>query len=298
MAVKRVAQPHGPHNCCRQSEVERATGGDIWVLTTVDYQSILELIRELYECESPLTLSRHATQQLARLIPCEVASFNAIDPNELTVVATDVPEGTCTEQMRAILATHLHGHPLIAALMQLREPTALRLSDVMSQYRFAQTPVACDFYRPIGLAHAQSLVGKGECAQGLVVMLSCDRRGRDFSDRESDLLRALMPHIIRAYSISRRLAAIEACASTLGQLTPRENEILVLLADGATNEGIARELAISPRTVQAHLDRLYRKFGVANRTSAVALYLKAALRERERSTSSSATPTLPPGNGR
>jgi DNA-binding CsgD family transcriptional regulator len=233
----------------------------------------LELIRELYECESPPALCRQATQQLARLIPCEVASFNAIDLSQLTVAATDVPEGTCTEQMRAILATHLQGHPLIATLMQLREPTALRLSDVISQNRFAQTAVASDFYRPIGLAHAQSLVGKGECARGLVVMVSCDRRGRDFSDRESALLQGLMPHIIRAYAISRRLAAIETCATMLARLTPREADILKLLADGATNDGVARELAISPRTVQTHLDRLYRKLGVANRTGAVAMYL-------------------------
>jgi hypothetical protein len=85
------------------------------VLTTADYRSTLELIRELYECESPPALCRHATRQFARLIPCEVASFNAIDLNELTVAATDVPEGTCTEQLRAILATHLQGHPLIGS---------------------------------------------------------------------------------------------------------------------------------------------------------------------------------------
>jgi len=59
------AQPHGPLDCYRQGEVERATGGDIRVLTTADDQSILELIRELYECESPLALCRHAKQRLA-----------------------------------------------------------------------------------------------------------------------------------------------------------------------------------------------------------------------------------------
>ena len=59
----------------------------------------------------------------------------------------------------------------------------------------------------------------------------------------------------------------------LERLTPREADILKLLADGATNDGVARELAISPRTVQTHLDRLYRKLGVVNRTGAVAMYL-------------------------
>jgi len=266
------------------------------VLTTRDYQSILEHVQELYAYESPAALSRHATRRLARLIPCEVVSFNAIDPSEPSVEATDEPDGTCTEQMRAILAQHLDGHPLIATLLQAHEPAVLRLSDVISLQRFAQTPVASDFYRPIGLAHAQSLVGKGECSRGLVIMLSCDRRGRDFRDRETDLLRAILPHAVRAYAISRRLASIEVCATMVSSLTPRENEILILLAGGATNDGVARELGISPRTVQVHLDRLYRKLGVANRTGAVALYLKSAAQERERPVAASAAPAWPLGN--
>lgn len=58
------------------------------------------------------------------------------------------------------------------------------------------------------------------------------------------------------------------------ELTPRELEVLRLLADGLANKAIAAELDISPRTVNFHLDNLYAKLGVASRTEAVVLALR------------------------
>jgi DNA-binding CsgD family transcriptional regulator len=49
----------------------------------------------------------------------------------------------------------------------------------------------------------------------------------------------------------------------LTSLTRRENEILALLADGATNQGIADRLTVSKRTVDAHVRSLFAKLGVA-----------------------------------
>jgi DNA-binding CsgD family transcriptional regulator len=45
-------------------------------------------------------------------------------------------------------------------------------------------------------------------------------------------------------------------------LTPRQKQVLGLLATGLTGEEIARELRISPRTVRSHLDVLRHKLGV------------------------------------
>jgi LuxR family maltose regulon positive regulatory protein len=52
-------------------------------------------------------------------------------------------------------------------------------------------------------------------------------------------------------------------------LSPRELEILHLIALGRTNQAIARQLVISPGTVKAHSASIYRKLEVANRTEAV-----------------------------
>jgi DNA-binding NarL/FixJ family response regulator len=48
----------------------------------------------------------------------------------------------------------------------------------------------------------------------------------------------------------------------LGLLTPREREVVVLIADGRTNKEIAGELGISPRTVETHRESLMRKLRI------------------------------------
>lgn len=53
-------------------------------------------------------------------------------------------------------------------------------------------------------------------------------------------------------------------------LTERELEILSILADGASNEAIARALSISARTVERHIGNIYLKVGAHNRAEATA----------------------------
>jgi len=51
-------------------------------------------------------------------------------------------------------------------------------------------------------------------------------------------------------------------------ISPREIEVLLLVAEGLANKQIGRRLGISERTVKAHLGRVFRQIGVADRTSA------------------------------
>ena len=53
-------------------------------------------------------------------------------------------------------------------------------------------------------------------------------------------------------------------------LTPRETEVLRLLADGLGNKGIGRRLGISEHTVKAHVSAILGKLGAASRAEAVA----------------------------
>ena len=52
------------------------------------------------------------------------------------------------------------------------------------------------------------------------------------------------------------------------ELTDREREVLVLVAEGLPNKLIARRLEISEKTVKAHLTSIYRRIGVSSRTEA------------------------------
>ena len=60
----------------------------------------------------------------------------------------------------------------------------------------------------------------------------------------------------------------EAAVDSLG-LSPRECEILALLASGQSNKELARTLAISPNTVKSHVARVYEKLDVPNRVRAI-----------------------------
>jgi two-component system, NarL family, nitrate/nitrite response regulator NarL len=51
-------------------------------------------------------------------------------------------------------------------------------------------------------------------------------------------------------------------------LSPRELEILASVSKGLSNRAIGKELFVSEQTVKFHLQRIYRKLGVANRTEA------------------------------
>jgi DNA-binding NarL/FixJ family response regulator len=56
-------------------------------------------------------------------------------------------------------------------------------------------------------------------------------------------------------------------ADPLAPLTGREREIASLAATGLTSRDIAAELSVSPRTVDTHLSRIYRKLGVTSRAA-------------------------------
>jgi DNA-binding CsgD family transcriptional regulator len=60
----------------------------------------------------------------------------------------------------------------------------------------------------------------------------------------------------------------DAAIRSLG-LTPRECEILQLLASGKSTKEIARQLQISPNTAKTHLARVYQKLEVQRRTQAI-----------------------------
>lgn len=58
-------------------------------------------------------------------------------------------------------------------------------------------------------------------------------------------------------------------------LTPRELEVLQMIAFGLTNAEAARRLQLSVHAIKFHLAAIYRRLGVNNRTEAAVTYLRA-----------------------
>ncbi len=83
-----------------------------------------------------------------------------------------------------------------------------------------------------------------------------------------------------AYGEARR--KMMAARSRIASLSPREREVLDWLAEGCSNKMIARELEISPRTVEIHRANMLSKLGAHHAAEAVRLRIEAQLDGGER----------------
>lgn len=116
---------------------------------------------------------------------------------------------------------------------------------------------------------------------GAVLTEALDAGARGFVLKDApldELVRALRTVAAGGMYIDPALAdvLIRATPAAL-DLTPRERDVLRLLADGHSNESIGRELLISPDTARTQLGAAMGKLGVSTRTQAVATALRKAL---------------------
>jgi len=98
---------------------------------------------------------------------------------------------------------------------------------------------------------------------------------RAVADGESWLDPAVARILIREFA--RRPESELPPPSVVGLLTPREREVLVLMAHGMTNPDIARHLVVEAGTVKTHVSRILMKLGVHDRAQAVAVAYRSRL---------------------
>ncbi|WP_028064943.1 AAA family ATPase [Solirubrobacter soli] len=158
---------------------------------------------------------------------------------------------------------------------------------------------AGDFYMSnssLALARVMALLGRGREAEAAFA-----RARAQVAERELPILAAIVDHdegVARRRAASPDAEPLLAAAAErfdmLGMtawrerqqasrerlpdaLTPREVEVLRLVAAGRTNKEIAAELVVSVHTVERHLANAYRKISVRNRADATAYVLRAKL---------------------
>ncbi|MBX3635325.1 MAG: response regulator transcription factor [Rubrivivax sp.] len=84
---------------------------------------------------------------------------------------------------------------------------------------------------------------------------------------EAPISSAIARHLLRRFRGAPAAAA--ANAATDSPLTPREGEVLALIAKGLSYQRIAESLGMSPHTVTSHIKQIYRKLAVNSRGEAV-----------------------------
>ena len=142
--------------------------------------------------------------------------------------------------------------------------TVTTVSDFYTQREWHQTPMFVDCFLGSGhpFDHSISTCMPGSSSR-LQRLLFFRLSSRDFDERERLLLSLLRPHL--AEVMAERKTARESAV----ELTPRQVELMRLVADGRTNAQIAAELVVSTHTVRRHLENIFERLHVTSRAAAV-----------------------------
>ena len=151
-----------------------------------------------------------------------------------------------------------------------RQPLVLKTADI----GWPHARCACTLHA--ALRQMRSLLVHGvrdrrACEESVYVALSSGSFAAEpGEERWLSLIDALIAQIDAAFRKVAPFSLEDGCA-----LSRREKEILAGLACGKTNVDIAAALEISPYTVKNHVQRIFRKIGVHNRTQAATQYRHA-----------------------
>jgi DNA-binding CsgD family transcriptional regulator len=245
----------------------------------------LNLVGEVADAPTVEEFTRRASEGLAGLIPAQGISFNEWDYAEHRLSAFHERTG-----YRPELDFLSELWPQCDWLVEMAPPERVWRVETMSDYTPLRTlkrrEVYDCVYRPIKIDHFMAITVTASRHRRGVLLLDRDRG--EFTDDERALGQLLIPPLARLFRSVRareRLAARvheleravrevprrRASPDGIGELTPRELEVLEHVAAGRPDREIATILFVSVRTVQKHLEHVYEKLGVRTRTAAAML---------------------------
>ena len=329
-------------------------------LVHTDLRKALAMAAEWHEAPSHEVLCDLSNEGLNELVGVDATGWNILDlpAGKLEVIA--FPEDAAFNRDLPLLESLIEQHPLVPHVMASPDGPPITHSDVISRRELERRQIYQDFFRPHEIKYQMVFVFSVDP----FIAVAMNRRDRDFTRRQRELVTLLRPHLGSAYRTiaerdraARRLAALERGLEERGGgvillsghgriehrspvarklldrwfaaagserlphaliglrgsrsfrrpgtqltvvavdtdppllllnesssrpdperlrelgLTRREGDVLSGAAAGLSDAEIGAELFISTRTVQKHLEHVYRKLGVRDRDSAAAVAL-------------------------
>jgi DNA-binding CsgD family transcriptional regulator len=237
---------------------------------------LLSVIADLFPLRDSAALMTAILETLLTAIPADWISVNEVGGGAGETRSVVVPP--LSDEWMAIYARTVDTNPLVTWYRDTHNGRAFRFSDVATTAELHATTIWKEFYGPLEIEHQMACIMSLGTERMMAIALCRRRDSRDFSDAERDLLDCARPYIIQAYRNAldhdQLLTRIHgrpgqpARDLSLFGLTPRELEVLTLVASGRANAHAAQELGISAATIKTHLERIYRKLGVKGRSEA------------------------------
>jgi DNA-binding CsgD family transcriptional regulator len=246
-------------------------------LSEADYHRVLAFLYEAGEVDGSEAFPEPVRGSLASLLHADTLWHSTVRDGGSTLSHCTVRDGrvevcwgwgdgavagNLPPKVLEALREYPHEDPIPAAPAFLNRP--LRRSDLVSAREWRKRSRWTYVDRPVGAQDwARLWIGS---RRGPVAVFEVDSCRGEWDDRVVTVLGLLAPHLGQ---LLRRAELRAQTAGNASGLTPREIEILGLVAEGYTNAQLARMLWISPNTVRKHLENAFDKLGVHTRAAAV-----------------------------
>jgi DNA-binding CsgD family transcriptional regulator len=240
-------------------------------VTETDLRTLLGIVACRRDDLPPYGLPPSLLADLLSLIRCDAVEFFGVDTGQQTFwFDQQVPPDDLAVDIQVYWDNFRDSDTrcLPRRSGDLRNVT--KLNDFYSARQWHSTGLYTDYFRLYGTERILAMhlpAGPGPTTwPGRIVRLEFTRDERhapDFSERDRALLALLRPHLHQAYVDAERRR------HPVSKLTPRQWELLRLVAAGHTNAQIARRLGVSEGTVRIHLQNIYGRLQVSSRTAAV-----------------------------
>lgn len=260
-------------------------------------QTLTNCIKKIY---SDLSLDGWHSRLLSvilKAIHSDLINYSEINPLKQDYIRfIEMPSKYISLKDIPIFEEYMHEHPTISLLypdQMLKRPLkdsiknmgqsdyvlspecqAVKLSDFLTNNQFRRLGLYNEFFRKYDIEYqmVMPISHHPSTLTGIVL----NRDGKDFSERDRLMLNLLAPHIVQAYKNAKAVSAIQqnvqasaqAQARAIDSLTLREAEVLHWVAQGKGNAAIAIIMQVRECTVKKHLENIFAKLGVENRTAA------------------------------
>ncbi len=236
-------------------------------VSDADVHRIFQLVEDSYSDPSDQALPPVALERAFDLVACDINSFVDFDPYlRETYEFLGYPVDSTDESADDDEAFWRHYWDTPSCYWPSRSGnvrTITTISDFYSQREFRDSGMYTDYLAHSDIRHGMMMClgGAGSRTRRVLFWRTGDT---DFDDHDRMLLALLRAPLTEVFRHRAGTARSESL------LTPRQRELIQLVADGHTNAEIARHLFVSVSTIRKHLENIYDRLGVTNRTAAVA----------------------------
>ena len=225
-----------------------------------DLRAMMDLVHDGYADEPAEGLPAAAVAGLSRLVRCDSVCLFELSPGHRHCSG---PGCVHDPGLSRVFWTHYWSCPPCSYPERSGDFTSVtKTSDFYSRRQWHNAPMYCDCLRHFDVE--DEIVACLPAPPGRSLRLLLRRASGGFSERDKLLVELLRPHLHAVYQDSQRRRA------GAPRLTPRQWELLKLVASGHSNADIAQQLFLSENTVRKHLENIYERLSVSSRTAAVA----------------------------